>query len=299
MRKISRQERELQLLKLLSGTPFKFVEWPYGFRNNKSTVTLNCPKHGDWSTGFTNIIKGTRCSKCRLDERTHNGDQVLDKISLILPKGQELIGFVNGYKNNSSKVKMKCERHGEWVCSVLHLLHSGSGCKKCGYETTGMKRRLELDETMTRLNKCEKYEFVSFIEEYKNGKSKIKMKCDSHGEWVTNVVTVLSNKHGCPSCSKCGYDPKTKGHLYLLRSECGRYFKVGITNNIKRRLNELKRSTPFDFVHLESFKGDGQIVFDIEKAFHANFKKAKMKGFNGATEWFLWDGDVIEWFRLL
>lgn len=299
MRKISREDREKQLNTLLAGTPFTFVKWFDEFQNNKSKVTLNCPKHGDWSTGLSNVLKGTRCSKCRLESRTHNGDDVLCKIKSILPDGQRILGFVNGYKNNMSKVTFKCEIHGEWSCSVLHLLHSGSGCKKCGHETTGMKRRLGLRETVSRLSECDKYAFTGFMGEYKNGKSKIKMKCDLHGEWVTDVVTVLSNKHGCPSCAKNGYDPKIKGHLYLLRSSCGNYFKVGITNNIRRRLIELKRCTPFNFTHIDSFSGDGKVVFDIEKTFHASFNKAGKEGFNGCTEWFTWDDKIVDWFRVL
>ena len=299
MRKIPKEDREKQLSRLLSNTDFKFVEWPNGFENNKSIVTLNCPKHGDWSTGFSNVVKGTRCAKCRQDDRTHKGDDVLRKVSLTLAKGQSIIGFVDGYKNNKSKIRMKCDRHGEWSCSALHLLHSGSGCKKCGHEATTAKRRTKIDEVVKKLNNCQTYSFSGFSEKYTNNRTRIKMKCDLHGEWVTQIATVLANKHGCPSCSKNGYDPKIKGHLYLLRSSCGGFFKIGITNNIKRRLTELKRSTPFDFLHVENFTGDGKLVFEMERAFRTSFTKAEMKGFNGATEWFMWDPVVIDWFRLL
>ena len=87
--------------------------------------------------------------------------------------------------------------------------------------------------------------------------------------------------------------------MYLLKSKCDKFFKVGITNNIKRRLVELKRVTPFEFVTLVCVESDGHNVVEIEKTFHEHFNSANMKGFNGSTEWFVWDNSVTDWFKLL
>ena len=299
MRKLTRSAREEQLLNLLNSTLFTFVEWPDGFTNNKSRVTLNCPKHGDWSTGFTNVLKGTRCSKCRLEDRTHNENDVISLIESRLKNGQRFISFKGGYKNNYSKATLLCEKHGDWECSALHIIHSGSGCRKCGYETTGFKKSTPLSVVVERLSNIDGYEFVGFENGYKNSNSKVLLKCSEHGEWVTTVSTVSSNKHGCPSCSKSGFDPSSDGYLYLLKSTCDKFFKVGITNNIKRRIVELKRVTPFEFIKLGHVKCHGQNIIEIEKTFHKHFDNANMKGFNGSTEWFKWDDSVIDWFKLL
>lgn len=298
MRKLSRSAREEQLHGLLNGTLFTFVEWPDGFTNNKSRVTLNCPKHGDWSTGFTNVLKGTRCSKCRLEDRTHNENDVISLIESRLKKGQRFISFKGGYENNYSRATLQCEKHGIWECSALHIIHSGSGCRKCGHEMTGFKRSTPLNVVIERLSNIDDYEFVGFENGYKNSNSKVLLKCSKHGKWVTTVASVSSNRHGCPSCSKNGFDPSSKGYLYLLKSKCSELFKVGITNNIKRRVVELKRVTPFEFTILDYIKSDGCNVIEIEKAFHKYFNNANMKGFNGSTEWFTWDDSVVEWFKL-
>lgn len=299
MRKISQEDREKQLDTLLAGTPFTFVKWFDKFQNNKSKVTLNCPIHGDWSTGFSNVVKGTRCAKCRTDSQRHTGFDTALKIKNTLKTGQTFIGFDGEYMNNKTRAIIECDKHGQWSSSSLHVLHSGVNCAKCSSYGVGRKRATPIVELMNRFNDLDTYKFVRFESEYMNSSSKVVMSCPEHGEWVTQVQIASSGKHKCPSCVKYGYDPQLTGYVYLIKSECSRFFKVGITNNIRRRFVELKRSTPFEIVKISHFKCDGWLAVEIEKSFHAHFNSAKMKGFNGSSEWYHWNGDVVDWFKLL
>lgn len=302
MRKISQSDREVQINNVLRYTQFTFVNWPDGFENNKSRVTINCPTHGDWSTSFNNVIAGRRCAKCSTDSRVMSIEEVTIKITENLKQGQTLIGAVEKYKSNQSKFKVMCSIHGEWMASALHLIHSGSGCRQCAFENNAKRNRTPEHIIVSKLNNYQfksGWSFAGFVDEYKNSRSKVYMNCVNHGQWETDINTVLTNKSGCSSCAKNGYDQKIPATLYILRSTCGLYFKAGISNNVERRITELRRTTPFDFEPIAKINHGGDIILRLERAFHSSFESAQMKGFEGCTEWFKWDHRVVEWVRLL
>lgn len=112
-------------------------------------------------------------------------------------------------------------------------------------------------------------------------------------------MTVIAGRAGCPSCSKSGFNPKEDAFIYLLASQCRRFFKVGLTNKAKRRITELRRSTPFEIDLIFTHKSDGESILSLEKQMHSKFKSANFSGFNGATEWFLWDENILTVFKQL
>lgn len=302
MRKISRETREQQINDKLKNTSFSFVKWTDGFRDNKSRITLACPSHGEWSTGFTNFIRGTLCRKCHIESTRMSVEEVVIKIENNLQPNQTLQPLTTEYVNNTTKFNIECGLHGLWGASALHLIHSKSGCPKCGYDKAARGKVTPVDDVVKRVSKSSSnkgYVFKGFTSDYVNSRSKVQLECNEHGEWCTDINTVLSNKHGCPSCSKNGYDSKQDGTMYVLRSDCGGYFKAGISNNVKRRLAELKRVTPFSFKVISEMNNNGIVVLELERAFHSSFKSAKMKGFHGCTEWFVWSSEVYEWIILL
>lgn len=299
---ISKEIREQQITNTLLHTRFLFVGWVGEFKNNKSEVTLACHIHGEWSTCFTNIMAGRRCDKCAKKSRIHTVFHVENEINKHLKSGQSLIGPVDSYSGNKSKFKIICDVHGEWSAAALHLIHSKSGCPSCSYEVNAKqlrKPKREVEVNILNNIKDSLYTFNGFSDKYLNNRSKVKLNCELHGEWITDVNTVVGMKHGCPSCSKNGYDSKRPATLYILRSECGAIFKAGISNNSKRRIIELKRHTPFDFNVVGLINSDGVAILELERAFHSHFESAQMKGFHGCTEWFKWNVEVSEWVTLL
>lgn len=302
MRKIPQHHRENELSKMLSGTDYTFVRWTDGFKNNKSSVTLNCPTHGDWSTSFINIVAGRRCGKCAIESQRMTVSEVNKRISDSLPANQTLLSPVSEYTGNYSKFNIMCGTHGVWSASALHLIHSGSGCPSCAKVTTANKRRTPVDivvNRMTEILSSRDYSFTGFAGRYENNKSKVNVTCNVHGVWSTDIATVLANRVGCPSCSKNGFDPSKPATLYVLRSDCGRYFKVGITNKLRRRIVELRRVTPFEFAVVHTINAGGSTISILEKSFHASFDRATLHTFHGHTEWFNWDDTVLCWIRLL
>lgn len=116
------------------------------------------------------------------------------------------------------------------------------------------KIRWTAEERVEQINKLDNILFLSWVDSYKNCYSKAKVICslDWH-EWSAAVNNLL-NGRGCPRCAKYGFQLDKTGYLYALRSECGRYVKIGISNDPKRRHNELQKERHSNSTLLNRFQ---------------------------------------------
>ena len=87
--------------------------------------------------------------------------------------------------------------------SLVNLGSVPCGCSKSPrfsekqYEVLCSRKAEEID-----------YKFLGFVGEWKTHKTKIKMLCEKHGEWVSSSINGLISKgRGCPSCNG-GANPK-------------------------------------------------------------------------------------------
>jgi hypothetical protein len=292
MLKISRHERESEILSLTKGSLYSFVGWDGVFSDGKSKFIMNCPLHGNWSTRLANLRFGSRCKQCAVDQRRMSEDEITCRVHNVLPHGYRLVDISSRTtNNNTSKVIIRCPVHGDSEITVSHVLHSGTFCRRCGLNRTRSKRSLPEPKALSSCidaADAKGYTLVR-LDNYRNASSKVILNCKDHGDWVTNVKTVRSMKHGCPKCRQNGFNAMLDGFVYHLVSDCGVFSKVGITHDLARRMTELKRETPFGFQKVWSIKLDGQTATTLEHVVHDLTLQAGFSGFNGATEWFVMD----------
>ncbi len=204
------------------------------------------------------------------------------------------IGWNGQYKGVRTKAILRCEKHGEWLIYVPDFF-KGVRCAAC----KGVKAYSQEQAERLIIETCQRkpFSFIKWKSGYKNSKSRAVFNCSQHGEWDCIYTSITNSNSGCPACSKNGYDCTRYGYLYCLESDDKTLMKIGITNQLKRRVTELRRVTPFGFT-LKCYYGskDGQLVKSLETAFHEHFKSAETKGFNGATEWLRWDKNIPLWF---
>lgn len=273
---------------------FKFVCWPYGFSNSRSKATCRCSVCGfEWSARVYSLVNsGTGCPQCS-GKRRWTAEEKIEQINKL--EGIEFVSWVDGYKNQHSKANVKCEvdMFG-WVASA-NSLANGYGCPQCAGN-----RRWTADERVEQINKLENIEFVSWVNGYKGAHSKANVKCEIDCfEWISSVDNIVNGRRGCPKCSKRGYNPAKTGTLYALRSECGLYLKVGISNNPSQRHRALKLETPFSFSCIEQFEDDGAKIAELEKYLHNKYERAGFFGFDGCTEWLICTPELLEELRKL
>lgn len=95
-------------------------------------------------------------------------------------------------------------------------------------------------------------------------------------------MTRRNNKRGVNK----GFDNSKPAHLYLLKSNCGCYIKIGISNNYQDRLINLRDRTPFGFKLVGLYSSKGSVVRSMELFLHKLYPRAGFRGFDASTEWF-------------
>ena len=88
-----------------------------------------------------------------------------------------------------------------------------------------------------------------------------------------------------PLFARYGFDQQKAATLYLLYA-CGKQaYKIGVTNNLKQRLYQLKSKTPFSFEVVAALNLEGRVAWRIEKFVLKHTSRCGFEGFTGATEW--------------
>ena len=275
---------------------YEFIRWTVdGEVGALKKCAVRCVKDGyEWSSTVSNLVNGGQgCQKCAGNGR-RTAEERIEQINKL--ENIEFISWVDGYKNSKSKSNVKCKIDGfVWSATVSDLVNGGYGCPQCA----GV-RRWTAEERIQQINKLHNIEFISWHGEYKNKKSKANVNCKVDGfVWGATVDDLVNNVRGCPRCAKYGFKLDKTGYLYALRSECGKYVKVGISNDPKRRHKELERGTPFRFNLVEQLSGDGAKIAELEKHFHSKCERAGFTGFDGCTEWLICTPQLLEELREL
>lgn len=113
------------------------------------------------------------------------------------------------YKGNKTKVKIICQKHGEFMQSPnSHMRHRG--CPKCGTINSNKKITLNNKEFIRRSKKTHGDKYDYSLVYYKDSKTKVKIICSKHGEF-NQVPYYHVYGNGCPNCSK------SKGQLEVER----------------------------------------------------------------------------------
>lgn len=295
-RKLSKDQWEQRIRDAGDGR-YEFVRWDGEFKNCSSRAFVRClVDNYEWSATALNIVyHGSGCHQCA-GLRRFSSTEYEERINKL-----EYLYFIKWhgeYNGVRSKAVVRCRIDGfEWASRVNDLINKNKGCPQCAN-----LRRWSSAENEQRINKSGdgKFKFVSWVGNHKNIYSKAIIRCLVDGfEWTAKVNDIVNCGSGCPKCSKHGFQLDKTGYLYALRSECGQYIKVGISNNPNRRHKELERRTPFKFNLVERISGDGAKISDLEKYFHGKHERAGFTGFDGATEWLICTPQLLEELREL
>jgi very-short-patch-repair endonuclease len=108
--------------------------------NNITKVEIICKEHGKFLQSPINHLCGTGCPKCYGNEKS-NTDEFIEKSNVI--HNDKYDYSLVKYINNKSKVRIICNKHGEFEQTPSSHL-SYNGCPKCGNKC-GLKENKWLD----------------------------------------------------------------------------------------------------------------------------------------------------------
>jgi hypothetical protein len=288
---------------------YQFIGFPSGATGFNSIVTLNCGKHGEWSTTrIANFLQGHACPGCGLESSTESlliPDEVLIEKAMSGSSYKTGTALIPG-KDYSDKWTLICP-----VCAVDELSISGIGPSSFSISRKGIMRGLapcrcsptyrltntELEYKASTAANNKGYEFVGWYnkEAKKNTMAMVSVSCKDHGAFRISFANLVYHDRKCPSCAEYGFKSDRDGYVYALKSECGAYMKIGITNKPEIRIPQLAKATPFSFEVSGVFKTSGMNARTTERAAHLEFPSAGLSGFDGCTEWLRYDQTIVEY----
>jgi len=159
--------------------------------NSHEKVKIICKIHGLFEQRPNNHLGGQGCPQCGGTKKL-NLQSFIKRSNDVHEKDYDY--SLVDYKNNKTKVKIICRKHGIFEqIPEIHL--KGSKCPKCSIEKSRRKNDFLLK---SKLKYDNKYDY-SLID-YKRGDKKIKIICPIHG--IFEQKPKLHLKKGCPVCEK-------------------------------------------------------------------------------------------------
>lgn len=194
----------------------------------------------------------------------------------------------NGLTKN--KVGIICAVHGrfEQIPHTFLLANCKTGCKKCGEKMKNQSKTKDYDNLLKSFKKihAEKYLYPEINRlNYVNRKSKIKIICKEHGEFIKSGQKHLSGQ----ACFECkikdliernilvgGYSedlfrnkPELKSkraYLYYISINNGRLYKIGISTKINNRMRGIRSKA-------KNFIKSMDLLWTCEDTLYNCFKK--------------------------
>ena len=170
--------------------------------NAISKVDIICPKHGIFSQTPNHHLRHHGCKICGYENVS---DILKMNITVFIENAKKKHGNKYDYslveiiKNNKNKVKIICKTHGIFIQRIDNHLN-GQCCPKCIIEQNSNKKRKTLKMFIEDSEVTHNifYSYTKAI--YINNKSKIKITCPIHGDFLQTPDNHLQGK-GCKKCA--------------------------------------------------------------------------------------------------
>ena len=121
-------EQFLTKAKQLYGSKFNYCI-PSDYQGSDSYVEIECPTHGLFRQRARIHLMGSGCTKCSQERQRMSIPEFIQKAHSVHGNRYDY-SLIRQYKDNKSKLPIKCGKHGVfWMSANSHL--RGSGCPRC------------------------------------------------------------------------------------------------------------------------------------------------------------------------
>ena len=126
------------------GDKYDYSEVDY--KCGEDEVVIGCKKHGKFSQRAATHLTGKGCRRCGIEKRALS--RALTKEEFIkkakkIHEDKYNYDKINSYKNNTTKMKIVCDKHGSFIQAAgVHL--NGNGCPHCVLKNEGKVKNLLL-----------------------------------------------------------------------------------------------------------------------------------------------------------
>ena len=192
-------EKVIERIKEVHGDLYNYTKVDYKNRNTK--VVVICEKHGEWKTTTEQLYRGQGCPECGLitqgEKRRLSQEEFLIKCREVHEDRYDYSKSI--YQGMNNKIIITCYIHGSFKQTPSSHLN-GSGCPKCGLISQREKRKLGIDEFISRSKNKHgnRYDYSNI--QYINQTINVKIICSIHGKFNQSPQNHI-NGSGCPRCS--------------------------------------------------------------------------------------------------
>jgi hypothetical protein len=213
-------------------TELRNIEMTGSYLGSLSQTQFRCNNGHEWQATPNKVLNyKSGCPSCH-----HNNISLINTDKFIQKLSFFGIKLIDKYVNRQTEIKVCCSNGHEWTQIAGYI----SECKKCSGRRS---RRLSTSIINERL-KNDGREII-MIDEYVNAHTSKLFRCLAGHEWNSNPNNIIRGS-GCPTCSPGGFNQNKPAHVYVL--SFGTYIKYGITNRLKKRLDEYKRYGKYELV---------------------------------------------------
>ena len=203
-RRLTQEEFIKRCIEKFGNDTFDFSETVYV--NNRTKVKVKCKKCGYiWYVRPDHLLKAKGCPICR-KEKTK--EIISRKLSMgkeeFIQKAQKIHGdkydySLVEYRNNKTKVKIICPKHGIFEQTPNRHL-SSQGCPKCALEERSKRQTMTREQFIEKAKKVHGNKYDYSLVEYEKAHSKVKIICPKHGIFEQLAYMHLQG-NGCPKCA--------------------------------------------------------------------------------------------------
>ena len=166
------------------------------YKNAITKVKILCSKHVEFKQTPDKHLQRHGCPECGGTKKRTTRDIIAEFVSI---HGDKYDYSLVEYRNNRTKVKIICPKHGEFTQTPDNHLRSESGCLKCGADSTAKKLASNTSQFIEKAREIHGEIYDYSLVEYMNSYTKIKIICSKHGEF-TQIPSNHLQRKGCEEC---------------------------------------------------------------------------------------------------
>lgn len=277
------------------GDQFSYEKFEYKHAKHSSTIT--CKDHGDFIQTPNRHLNNTySCPSCHREVRSSQRRGRVTVYKPTLPKEEYLSRLnlpehisvdLSDYRGaTKGTVTITCKYHGQNTFAPHSLEKSVNKCPDCAGVVRIDSNSLSFDEVRRRMAELHENAYVYPDQEYVNSRSKIRIICPSHGEFIQTATKHMSPsiKRGCTKCTYAknvadgkypgGYtdemlkkDPTlaaTPASIYYF--QIGDLYKIGITvKGVTGRVKDMKFKSKKDVRVIQEYPCSLLDAFRLEQ----------------------------------
>lgn len=166
--------------------------------DDRGTVTITCPRHGDFQQNIYRHVCGAGCKDCGIERRAKlfklPTEDFIKRANVIHDNKYDYSKVQ--YNNGRDRVSISCPVHGEFTQTVTGHL-TGYGCRQCAVQ----KMTLTTEDFVRKSKEKhgDYYDYSKVI--YTDSREKVTIVCPKHGDFEQHANAHMLGSE-CPKCSR-------------------------------------------------------------------------------------------------